>query len=145
MEQKGGGSVRLRGTLFHGLGVGSRFTELPWAKEKLKQILGFIPHPGTLNLRLDRKESADPLSTIRSSPGHLMSPPDDSSCAARCYPATIAGHIPGGLVVPVVDGYREDVLELLAPVNLRETLDLEEGDLVWVEVFVEGKRGIPFD
>ncbi len=146
MGQKGGASVRLRGALFHGLGAGSGFTELPWAKEKLKQILGFVPHPGTLNLRLDLKENADPLSTIRSSPGHLMSPPpNDSSCAARCYPATIAGHIPGGLVVPMVEGYDEDVLELLAPVNLRETLNLEEGDLVWVEVFLEGKRGIPFD
>ena len=140
-----GGSVRLRGAFFRGLGVGARFTEIPWAKEEFERILGFTPYPGTLNLRLDLKESADALSTIRSAPGHLMKPPDDSSCSARCYPATIAGHIPGGIVIPMVEGYYKDVLELLAPVNLCETLRLEEGDLVWVEVFLGEKSITLFD
>jgi riboflavin kinase len=131
----------VRGAYFRGLGEGARFTEIAWAKEAFERILGFTPYPGTLNLRLDLKESEGALSLIRSSPGHLMKPPDDSSCAARCYLATIAGHIPGGVVIPMVEGYYQDVLELLAPVNLRETLRLEDGDLVWVEVFLGEKKG----
>jgi CTP-dependent riboflavin kinase len=38
------------------------------------------------------------------------------------------------LVIPDVEGYYEDVLELVAPVNVREVLGVSEGDPIEVEI-----------
>jgi len=38
------------------------------------------------------------------------------------------------IVIPEVAGYPEDVLEIVAPANLRETLQLEDGDEITVTV-----------
>ena len=39
-----------------------------------------------------------------------------------------------GLVIPDVEGYYEDVLELVAPVNVREALGVSEGETIEVEI-----------
>jgi riboflavin kinase len=38
------------------------------------------------------------------------------------------------IVIPDVPNYPEDVLEIVAPVNLREKLQLKDGDHVEIEV-----------
>ena len=131
-------AVRIRGRLFRGLGEGARFTEIPWAKEAFVRTLGFEPHPGTVNLRVDPAEAEETLQRVRRSEGLRMIPPADSGfCAARCYRVRIEPEVAGGLVIPHVEGYPEDVLELVAPVNVRQTLGVSDGDLLEVEVYLD--------
>ncbi|MBI2880707.1 MAG: CTP-dependent riboflavin kinase [Candidatus Tectomicrobia bacterium] len=137
-------SVRLRGRLFKGLGEGARFTRLSWAKAAFARILGFEPFPGTVNLRVDPAEAGDALRRIRGAEGIPMSPPDESGfCAARCFRGRLGDKLAAGLVIPEVEGYYEDVLEILAPVNVRETLGVSEGDVLEVEIFLSQGEGRP--
>ena len=39
-----------------------------------------------------------------------------------------------GIVVPIVENYPEDVLEVIAPLNLREKFKLDDGDMVDVQI-----------
>ena len=128
--------VRMTGRLIKGRGEGAGFTQLPWVKEAFTRILGFEPYPGTVNLRVDLShEAKDVLRSIRESEGILMPPPEGSGfCAARCFRGRLGAGCSAGLVIPEVEGYYEDVLELVAPVSVRETLGVSEGDPIEVEI-----------
>ena len=45
-------SLELEGEVAPGLGEGSRFTAIDWVIAELRRKLGFIPWPGTFNLRM---------------------------------------------------------------------------------------------
>jgi riboflavin kinase len=51
-----------------------------------------------------------------------------------CYPVLIAGKVKGAIVFPLVEGYPENKMELIAPCHIRETLSLDAGDVVEVEI-----------
>ncbi|MEM3712744.1 MAG: DUF120 domain-containing protein [Thermoproteota archaeon] len=42
----------------------------------------------------------------------------------------------GAVVIPRVPSYPKDMLEIIAPVNLRETLGLKDGDEIEVTVLL---------
>ena len=128
--------VRMTGRLIKGRGEGAGFTQIPWVKEAFTRILGFEPYPGTVNLRVDlSSEAKDALRIIRKSEGILMPPPEGSGfCAARCFRGRLGAACSAGLVIPDVEGYYEDVLELVVPVNVREALGVSEGETIEVEI-----------
>ncbi len=68
---------------------------------------------------------------LRSHPGKTLEP-ETGYCAARCYPVSVEGRISGAIVLPEAPSYTTDVVELLAPVNLREALKLGDGATVTV-------------
>ena len=51
-----------------------------------------------------------------------------------CYPVLIAGSIKGATVLPLVEDYPGNKMELIAPVHIRKTLSLNAGDTVEVEI-----------
>lgn len=124
----------LKGRVFSGGGIGSFFINLPWVRSQIKEKLGFNPYPGTLNIQLspgtDVKELRDTTKGIKieSSEGFHE---------GRCFKALIMEKLVGAVVVPDVPRYPQDLLEILAPVNLRETLGLKDGMEIEVIVWLE--------
>lgn len=126
--------IILRGRVFSGGGTGSLFVNLPWAKKQFKEKLGFNPYPGTLNLQLsqgtDVKELRDVTRGIK-----IKSP--EGFHEGRCFKALIMKKLWGAVVIPDVLEYPHDLLEILAPVNLRETFGLKDGVEIEVTVWLE--------
>lgn len=61
-------------------------------------------------------------------------PEDPSFCCAKCYPILISGRLKGAIVLPLVEAYPQNKMELISPQNIRETLSLEPGDMLEVEI-----------
>jgi len=126
--------IILEGRVFSGGGIGSFFINLSWVRSQIKEKLGFNPYPGTLNLQLlpgtDVKELRDTTKgiKIKSSEGFHE---------GRCFKALIMEKLWGAVVVPDVPKYPNDLLEIMAPVNLRETLGLKDGVDIEVIVWLE--------
>jgi riboflavin kinase len=123
--------IELNGTIFSSRGEGKKFLELPWVKRQMKQKLGFTPYPGTLNVRLseedvERKKLLGKAHSIKVFPA-------EGYCSGALIKAFI-GKLECAIVVPEVARYPKEVLEIIAPVNLRETLQLEDGSEVTVTV-----------
>jgi riboflavin kinase len=123
--------IELNGKVFSSRGEGKKFLELPWVKRQIKQKLGFTPYAGTLNIRLSeengkRKKLLEKTHAIKVRPA-------EGYCNGKLIKAFI-GNLECAIVVPEVAGYPKDVLEVIAPVNLRETLQLEDGGEVTVTV-----------
>jgi riboflavin kinase len=123
--------IELNGKVFSSRGEGKKFLELPWVKQQIKQKLGFTPYPGTLNIRLSeesvkRKKLLEKAHSIKVYPA-------DGYCNGKLIKAFI-GKLECAIVVPEVASYPKGVLEIIAPVNLRGTLQLEDGCAVTVTV-----------
>lgn len=126
--------ITLKGRVFSGGGTGSFFVNLPWAKRQFEEKLGFNPYPGTLNLQLSPGTDAKELRNAKK--GIKIKSPEDFH-KGLCFKALIMEKLWGAVVVPDVPGYPHDLLEILAPVNLRETLGLKDGLEIEVTVWLE--------
>jgi riboflavin kinase len=123
--------IKLSGKVFSGQGRGEKFLELPWVKRQIKAKLGFTPYNGTLNIKLS-EESAKRRKLLEKAASVKICPPK-GFCSGTVFKASI-GALECAIVIPEVAGYPEDVLEIIAPANLREKLQLEDGDEITVTV-----------
>lgn len=127
-------AITLKGVVFSGGGTGSLFVNLPWARRQFKEKLEFNPYPGTLNLRLP--PGADVTELRDKKKGIEIESPEGFS-KGRCFKALVMKKVRGAVVVPDVPCYPTDLLEILAPINLREALGLKDGMEVGVTVWLE--------
>jgi len=117
--------------LVEGLGQASLFTQLPWVVEQCRRKLGFEPYPGTVNLQV-LAQDRHLWDQSKEGPGITLSPPDGSSCDATCYPVTIDERLAAAIILPHVEGYPGDKLELLSPHAVVRTLSLLSGQVLSV-------------
>ena len=128
--------VELEGIVSSGLGEGVRLTQLDWVLDQFRNKLGFTPFPGTFNLRVEGPEWEGFRLMSDSYTGIAIVPPA-GFCAARCYRARIGDRITGAVVVPEVEGYPGDKVEIVAPVSVRKSLGLHDGDAVRLHMELE--------
>jgi CTP-dependent riboflavin kinase len=127
----------LRGKVFSGLGQGGFFTQLDWVRQQCHDKLGFTPFPGTLNLKVEQ-QYLDVVQKLREQEGVDIIPPVADFCPAKCFPVSISG-IRGAIISPHAEGFTEDVhstdvIELIAPLNIKEALSLEDGASLLITV-----------
>lgn len=128
----------LSGTVFSDLGQGARFMSLDWVQQVLRDKLGFAPYPATLNLRLAPGDVGT-WETIRSeNRGFGIEPPSESFCDARCFPVVIealggATDVSGAILYPEIEGYPPDKIEIVAPVHVKGSIGVRDGDQLVVK------------
>ena len=127
--------IHVEGNVFSGTGKGAKFAGLPWVKSQIKEKLGFIPHPGTLNIRLTEKYMG--FRKLLEKGKSIEIVPKSGYCRGKCFKAYIMDCLEGAIVIPEVEGYPENVLEVIAPINLRDRLRLKDGDKVEITVVLE--------
>ena len=125
--------IVFEGTVFSGEGNGKKFVEMPWVKHQIEEKLGFSPFLGTLNLRLTGKNT-ERRSLLEIAESLVVEP------QAGYYPGVLFRAAIDGLVcavvIPIMPNYPSDILEVIAPMCLREQLKLVNGSLVAVSVSV---------
>lgn len=130
----GNGSIKkLKGRVITGLGEGQYYISLEGYRMQFREKLGFDPYPGTLNLKLDYKSielrrRISPNIRISGFTAH-----NRTFGSGRCFNVRISD-IEGAVIVPERSHYPEDVIEVIAPVNLRQRLNLDDGSTTEVEV-----------
>jgi len=130
--------VVLEGVLFSGIGEGAWYVSQVGYRRQFMEKLGFEPFPGTLNLRLER-EYEDERKRLEASPPILIDGFQDgtrSFGSVKCYKAKINGKEDGALISAIRTHYAGDVIELIAPNNLRAKLGLKDGDSVRVHAVI---------
>ena len=111
----------LYGTVITGLGEGQYYISRDGYMSQFRDKLDFKPFPGTLNVRLDGASTADAGQHDFHQAG---SDPWFQRCGnaafggGKCYPVEIEG-IRGAVIIPDRTHYPADLLEIIAPVNLR--------------------------
>lgn len=125
--------VILKGKVFSGSERGRHFVNLPWVKKQINAKLGFDPYTGTLNLKVTNEMYIQELHKANG----IKIKPEKGYCKGKIFKALVMKKIEGAVILPDTPEYPHDILEILAPVNLRETLGLEDGEMVEVAIKIE--------
>lgn len=129
-------TAKITGRVVTGLGQGAQLTQLEWARAQFVDKLGIDPFPGTLNVMVDASD-ASAWEQWKNAPGITIVPPNADWCNARAYPIRVAGRVNGAIILPEVAGYSPTQIEIIANVSLRETLQLNDGDALALELAMD--------
>jgi len=133
--------VLIEGRVFTGLGEGAYYVSQTGYRRQFIEKLGFDPYPGTLNLKVEKsRREREILETYPAITLEGFMNGTRSFGQVKCYRARVNDRVDGIVVTALRSHYREDVLEIVAPKNLREILGLKDGDSVKVRVFISTPR-----
>ena len=121
------------GEVVTGEGNGKKYLAILWVKQQIEEKLGFTPFLGTLNIKLTKGSTRQKKRLEKTKSTTIF--PAEGYCYGFIFKAAI-GNIDCAVVLPEVEGYRENVLEVISAVNLREALNLRTGDNVSVTVYI---------
>ncbi len=116
--------ISLKGKVFAGKGEGKKFITLPWVEHQIREKLGFVPFAGTLNIRLNREGLTN--KQILTKVSCIEITPEKGYCKGVLIKSKIT-ELDCALIIPLVEGYPPDVVEVISPVFLRQRLHLVDG------------------
>ena len=120
--------IPFRGRVFSGKGDGAGFLQLPWVNQQILRKLNFKPYPGTLNVQLFKLYIKNKM-LLREFPA-IEILPREGYFLGKCFKVTFMNVLTCALIIPEVPHYPKDVIEVIAPVNLREKFKLKDGTVV---------------
>lgn len=131
-------SIELIGRLASGEGVARHYTREPWARTAFMNAAGIDPFPGTLNVLIPDGPDRQTWLAVRTAKGTVLPAPNPEFCDGRLFHATVRSvsgqFVKGAVIVPMVPGYPDDRVELIADVGLRDTLGIVDGDVLTVRI-----------
>ncbi|VVB73077.1 Riboflavin kinase [uncultured archaeon] len=118
----------LRGRVAGGLGEGQYYISREGYRKQFEQHFGFVPYAGTLNIKLDEPFVPAPKRAVR-----IEGFRDEGRTFGECrgFRIRING-IEAAVIRPDRSSYPQTLVEVIAPVKLREVLQLADGDAVEV-------------
>ncbi len=122
----------VKGTVVSGVGKAVMFTQIDWVKDQCQKKLGFVPYPGTLNVKVD-PEYVAAVKAAKKKASIDLCPPSAAHCEAKCF-RILLKRKPAAVVIPTVPNYPDDILEIIAPVKLKEAYAIKDGDSLTVSV-----------
>ncbi len=124
--------MKVDGRVTTGLGKGAFFLSQDFYKNELNKKCGFIPFPGTLNIIIP-KEYLNEINAIKENCNNIIKPEGDFG-AVKYIKANLNDEIEGAIVFPAKTVHEENYLEFIAPMKLRDELNLEDEDIVTLEI-----------
>ncbi len=131
-------SVVISGEVFTGFGEGAYYVSLDGYKTQIIEKLGFDPYPGTLNLKLTDPSDMYFREVLSHRAGILIRGFSDGRRtygSVKAFKAKVHD-IDAAVLFIERTHYGRDTLEVIAPVKLRQVLNLKDGDRVSVEVYL---------
>jgi len=141
----------LSGVVTGGMGEGRHYITLPGYAEQFATRLGYEPFPGTLNVELDGESvrRRGEIAGIDAVPIDAWEDDDRTYGAAACYAVTLVANDEqygaAHAIVPDRTHHDEDKLEVIAPDELRASLDLADDDPIEVRVEAAARADGPTD
>ncbi|MCF2142321.1 MAG: DUF120 domain-containing protein [Candidatus Heimdallarchaeota archaeon] len=139
-------SAVIYGEIESGLGEGAWYISQEEYSKQFNDVLGFIPFPGTLNLRVLNLDDLKKIAQVRQSEPYIIhgfTKKGRHFGDVMCYKARFSDGTMGAIIIPSRTHHNKDILEAIAPVNLRERLaenasmPLKDGSKIKVEIFLQ--------
>ncbi|RNJ76364.1 MAG: CTP-dependent riboflavin kinase [Nitrosopumilus sp. H13] len=128
--------VELEGTLVSGMGEGAYYMALDGYTRQFRSKVGYVPFPGTLNVRLDKREQREAVRQFEGMPGTRIDGFSDGKRTygwVKCFDAEMKG-IACHLIMLERTHHDDSIVELIAGVCLRDAASLEDGSRVRIAV-----------
>ncbi len=129
--------VILKGTLVSGMGEGAYYMGLKGYTKQFKPKIGYIPFPGTLNVKLDQKIHQEAIKQFEILEGIKINSFSDGKRTygwVKCFPATLNNSINCELIILERTHHDTSIIELISKVCIRKTGKLKDGSKVSIKI-----------
>ncbi len=139
------GNIHFNGILVSGMGEGKYYMSLEGYRKQFKKKIGYIPYPGTLNIRIFDPLSLENREKIERFGYQFIDGFSDSERTygwVKCYSAIMNDNvdIQSDLLILERTHHDKNMLEIIAPVNIKQVMGLKNGDNVKVTLQASKNR-----
>jgi riboflavin kinase, archaea type len=132
-------AIDFEGSVVSGMGEGAYYMSLEGYRRQFKDKLGYEPYPGTLNVRLVDQLYMNARRELGRHPSIFVDGFSDSTRTygwVKCYRAIINDGAVDNAAVLVLERthYDDSMLEVIAPVSIKQAADIKNGDRIKVQV-----------
>jgi riboflavin kinase len=130
-------SIELSGTLVSGMGEGAYYMSLKGYTKQFSTKIGYVPFPGTLNIKLDKKEHVEALRQLNSFEGIRIDGFSDGKRTygwVKCYHCTLNGKIGCELILLERTHHDNSIVELISETDIRKKIGLKNGSKVTIRI-----------
>jgi riboflavin kinase len=134
-------TIDFEGKVVSGMGEGAYYRSLGGYREQFKEKLGYEPFLGTLNVRLTDQIYMNARLELGKHRSILINGFSDGTRTygwVKCYRASINdGEIESAAVLVLERTHYDDsMLEVIAPISIKNTADVKDGDKIKVQVLI---------
>ncbi len=129
--------VELKGTLVSGMGEGAYYMGLKGYTKQFKSKIGYVPFPGTLNVRLDKKIHQEAIKQFETLDGVKIKSFSDGKRTygwVKCFQAKINNSIRCELIILERTHHDDSIIELISKVCIRKSAKLKDGSKVSIKI-----------
>ena len=133
-------SVDLKGTLVSGMGEGAYYMGLKGYTKQFISKIGYVPFPGTLNVRLDKKIHQESIKQFETLDGIKIKSFSDGKRTygcVKCFPAKLNNSINCQLIILERTHHDDSVIELISKTCLRKNAKLKDGSKVSIKIVID--------
>ena len=135
-------NVLLKGTLVSGMGEGAYYMSLKGYTKQFKSKIGYIPFPGTFNVKLGKKEYIEAIRQFEGMDGiHIDGFSDGKRTYGwvKCFKAKLNSSYDCEFIRLERTLHDTSTIELISKSNLRKTANLSDGSKVTIMIPINGK------
>ncbi len=130
--------IELAGEVTSGLGEGKYYMSIDEYRRQFKEKLGFEPYPGTLNVKLYPEYIKNRL-LLSKLPGIIIEGFEKNGRKfgnVKCFKAIVEGaeNVPCAVLIIEKTHHGPEIIEIIAPIKLRELLNLNDGSPIKIRV-----------
>jgi len=132
--------VELKGTLVSGMGEGAYYMSLKGYTNQFKSKIGYVPFPGTLNVRLDKKVHQEAIKQFESLDGITIKSFSDGKRTygwVKCFPAKLNQSINCQLIILERTHHDDSIIELISKVCIRKSGKFKDGSKVTIKIPIQ--------
>jgi len=129
--------LKLNGSVISGLGEGAYYMSLNGYTKQFKVKIGYIPFPGTLNIKLNQLQATQIIQQLDELESVIIEPFSDGKRTygwVKCFHATLNNSIKCELIRLERTHHNNSIIELISKNNLRKTSKLKTGSKVTIKI-----------
>ena len=132
-------SIELKGKIISGMGEGAYYMSLKGYTKQFKSKIGYVPFPGTLNVKLYQKEHVEAIQQLDDLDGQKINSFSDGKRTfgwVKCFTATLNRTINCQLIRLERTHYDNSIIELISKNNICKTADLKIGSQISIKIII---------
>jgi riboflavin kinase len=129
--------VELKGTLVSGMGEGAYYMGLKGYTKQFQSKIGYVPYPGTLNVRLDQKIHQEAIKQFETLNGVKIKSFSDGKRTygwVKCFNAKLNNSTNCELIILERTHHDDSIIELISKSCIRKTAKLKDGSKVSIKI-----------
>ncbi|MBI5377731.1 MAG: CTP-dependent riboflavin kinase [Thaumarchaeota archaeon] len=134
--------IEFMGNIISGMGEGAYYMSMKGYTKQFKSKLGYIPFPGTLNVKLKDKKFVEAKHELDAHEGIKIDSFSDGKRTygwVKCYPAKINNSVDGMIITLERTHYDDSILELISHTSIKKAAKLSTGSQISIRVPVSSK------